>query len=200
MAVTGWHKVERMRAYLGRLRRCDITDLAESGLFRGKRGRRLATLAKEVDRQVVRLMSSYGPTVLRFALGIVFIWFGVLKIVGESPVADLVADTVYWLPADPFVRFLGVWEVTIGLGLILGVALRLVLLIFFLQMAGTFLVLVTQPGEAFEGRNPLLLTTEGEFVIKNLVLIAAGLVLGSTVRRRQTTSPYDANPQSISAR
>jgi hypothetical protein len=61
--------------------------------------------------------------------------------------------------------------------------MRLILLLFWLQMAGTFLVLVLQPDVAFQGGNPLLLTTEGEFVIKNLVLITAGLVVGSTVRR-----------------
>ena len=50
-------------------------------------------------------------------------------------------------------------------------------------MAGTFLVLVVKPEIAFQGGNPLLLTTEGEFVIKNLVLIAAGLVVGGSVQR-----------------
>jgi uncharacterized membrane protein YphA (DoxX/SURF4 family) len=181
-------RVEHMCSYMGRLWARDITDLLESGWFHGKKTRRLAALARDVDDRVVRFMSANGLTLLRLALGLVFIWFGALKIVGQSPVGDLVADTVYWLPADPFVRFLGIWEVTIGAGLLLGIALRLVLLLFFLQMAGTFLVLVTQPGEAFDGRNLFLLTTEGEFVIKNLVLITAGLVLGSTVRRRQADS------------
>ena len=145
-------------------------------------------VAWNTDDRVVRFMSAHGLTLLRLALGLVFLWFGALKIVGQSPVGDLVADTVYWLPADPFVRFLGAWEVTIGAGLLLGIALRLVLLLFFLQMAGTFLVLVILPEEAFDGRNPLLLTVLGEFVIKNLVLIATGLVLGSTVRNRQAST------------
>ncbi len=176
--------VGRMHGYVGRLWAHDITDLLESGWLQGKKTRRLAALAQDVDDRVVRFMSAYGLTLLRLALGLVFIWFGALKIVGQSPVGDLVADTVYWLPADPFVRFLGVWEVAIGVGLLLGIALRLVLLLFFLQMAGTFLVLVILPEQAFDDRNPLLLTVLGEFVIKNLVIIATGLVLGSTVRNR----------------
>ena len=180
--------VERMRRYVDRLRASDITDLLESAWFRDKNRRWLAAPAQDIDDRVVRFMSAYGLTLLRLALGLVFIWFGVLKIVGQSPVGDLVADTVYWLPADPFVRFLGVWEVAIGVGLLLGIALRLVLLLFFLQMAGTFLVLVILPDQAFDGRNPLLLTVLGEFVIKNLVLIATGLVLGSTVRNRQPST------------
>ena len=108
-----------------------------------------------------------------------------MKVIDRSPVAELVAATVYWLPAEAFVRFLGVWELVIGVGLILGVAMRVVLLLFLAQMLGTFLVLVMQPGTAFQDGNPLLLTTTGEFVVKNLVLIAAGLVLGSTVRERR---------------
>ncbi len=144
---------------------------------------RLQQAWARLDGLVAGFMRSHGTTLLRLAIAVVFVWFGGLKLAGRSPVADLVADTVPWLPADFFVRFLGVWEVAIGLGLLLPVALRLTLLLFFLQMAGTFLVLVIQPGEAFQSGNPLLLTVSGEFVIKNLVLITAGLVVGSTVRR-----------------
>ena len=77
------------------------------------------------------------------------------------------------------------WEIAVGVGLLFAVALRLTLFLFWLQMAGTFLVLVAKPAIAFQGGNPLLLTTEGEFVIKNLVLIAAGLVVGGTVRENR---------------
>src|SRR3989304_10610379 len=93
--------------------------------------------------------------------------------------------TVYWLPEGCFVRFLGAWEIIVGLGLLAPVALRLTLLLFWAQMAGTFLVLGVQPDVAFDSGNPLLLTTEGEFVVKNLVLISAGLVIGSRVRQRR---------------
>ena len=70
----------------------------------------------------------------------------------------------------------------IGVGLVSGKALRVILSLLFLQLAGTFLVLIILPEAAFQGGNPLFLTTEGEFVIKNLVLIAAGLAVGGTVR------------------
>ncbi len=136
-----------------------------------------------LDRVMIRFMRVHGVRLLRIALGIVFVWFGALKILGRSPVGDLVAQTVYWLSPTFFVPFLGVWEVLVGLGLLSGVAMRLTLLLFWLQMAGTFLVLVLRPGLAFQAGNPLLLTTLGEFVVKNLVLIAAGLVIGSTLRK-----------------
>jgi hypothetical protein len=57
--------------------------------------------------------------------------------------------------------------------------MRIALPLLVLQMAGTFLVLVILPGIAFRDGNPLLLTVEGEFVVKNLVLFSAALVIGS---------------------
>lgn len=136
-----------------------------------------------VDRRMVRFMTAFGIQILRVCLGIVFVWFGLLKVIGKSPVAALVAQTVYWVPPEAFVPFLGMWEMAVGIGLLCARAMRLTLLLFWLQMAGTLLVLVLRPDIAFQEGNPLLLTTEGEFVIKNLVLIAAGLVVGGTVRR-----------------
>lgn len=139
----------------------------------------------QLDSRVIGVLRAYGLHALRIALGIVFIWFGALKVSGRSPVEDLVADTVYWLPADPFVVFLGGWEILVGVGLLIPIALRLTLALFLAQMLGTFLTLVIKPGLAFQDGNPLLLTTEGEFIIKNLVLITAGLAVGSTIRRRR---------------
>ena len=146
---------------------------------------------ERLDSLMLGFLAEYGVTLLRVALGVVFIWFGVLKVIDRSPVADLVASTVYWLPAGFFVRFLGGWEIAVGLGLLIPVALRLTLLLFWAQMAGTFLVLVVHPGLSFQDGNPLLLTMTGEFVVKNLVLITAGLVIGSSLSNRRS-QPRDA--------
>lgn len=145
---------------------------------------RFRELWVRLDERMIRFMGVYGVRLLRMALGIVFIWFGLLKVIGHSPVADLVAHTVYWVSPELFVPFLGVWEILVGLGLLLAAALRVTLFLFWLQMAGTFLVLVLRPDVAFQDGNPLLLTTEGEFVIKNLILIAGGLVVGGTVQMK----------------
>ena len=72
-----------------------------------------------------------------------------------------------------------------------------VLALFAAQMAGTFLVLVVQPDVAFTDGNPLLLTVEGEFVIKNLVLLSAGMVIGATVRRRSEREPESVDGSEI---
>lgn len=102
---------------------------------------------------------------------------------GVTPVTDLIAATVYWVDPDWFVVSLGVVEMLVGAGLVLRRAMRIILAVFLAQMAGTFLVLILLPDIAFQDGNPLKLTMEGEFVIKNLVLLSAGLVVGSMVRR-----------------
>ena len=142
-----------------------------------------------LDGRILTGLRRWSMLLLRVSLGVVFVWFGALKVAGVTPVADLVAATVYWVDPAWFVPALGLVEVAVGLGLLLGQLLRLVLLLFALQMAGTFLVLVIRPDIAFQGGNPLFLTVEGEFVVKNLVLLSAGLVIGSRLRRLPPWAP-----------
>jgi putative oxidoreductase len=105
---------------------------------------------------------------------------------------DLVASTVYWVDPTWFVPVLGVVEVLVGLGLLTRIGLRLVLLVLVLQLFGTFAVFVLRPDIAFQG-NPLLLTVEGEFIVKNLVLIAAAMVVGTRVDRSEERIPTPAS-------
>jgi len=133
---------------------------------------------------------------LRFSLGLVFVWFGALKVVGTTPVADLVARTVPFLDRTWFVPMLGAFEVALALALMIGRGLRWVTAVMVLHLCGTFLVFVTQPGRAFQHGNPLLLTTEGEFVLKNIVLIAAAIVVATHVRRPRMASAGRDEPLS----
>jgi uncharacterized membrane protein YkgB len=141
----------------------------------------------KADLKITQGMGRAGITSLRLALAVTYIWFGALKLAGKSPVADMVRKTSLFLPEDASVPVVGALEVTIGAGLLFRKAMRLTLLLFFGQIAVTFLVLVLHPKEAFQKGNPLLLTERGEFIIKNLVLLAAGLTVGSTVRRERDT-------------
>ncbi len=115
------------------------------------------------------------------SLGIVFVWFGALKILGVSPVSDLVTKTAYFLPPAVALIGTGIVEVIIGLGLLTGWAMRVTLALFFFQMLATFLSVVTQPSMVFQNGNPLLLSVYGEFLLKNFVLIAAGLTIVSAL-------------------
>jgi putative oxidoreductase len=114
---------------------------------------------------------------LRIALGVVFVWFGALKLTGSTPVGELVARTLPFLPAHWFVPVLGIFEAVLGVALLAGRYLAIVAALMVAHLTGTFLVLVTQPDVAFQNGNPLMLTMTGEFVVKNVVLIIAGLVL-----------------------
>ncbi|GAB4576403.1 MAG: DoxX family protein [Anaerolineae bacterium] len=137
----------------------------------------------QVDRAITSWMARYGLSILRISLGIVFLWFGALKLVpGLSPAEDLVRQTTYFVDPDLFLPVLAIWEMAIGLGLILGGPLmRPTLLLLFLQMLGTALPLVVLPSAVWK-QFPFALTLEGQYIIKNLVLIGAGIVLGGTVR------------------
>jgi putative oxidoreductase len=118
-----------------------------------------------------------GPVALRLSLALVFVWFGALKLTGDSPVEGLIGATLPFLSTDVTLPVLGVVEVVLGLAVAVGRAPRVVLLVLAGQLAGTFLSFLTAPEWMMDGGNPLLLTADGEFVIKNLVLISAALVL-----------------------
>lgn len=141
-----------------------------------------AATIDRIDAGLVHWMARYGITLMRVSLGAVFFWFGALKLVPSlSPAEDLVRNTIYFIDPDLFLPVLAVWEMLIGLGLLTGLFTRTTLLLLFLQMPGTALPLVILPEVTFT-QFPFGLTLEGQYIIKNLVLITAGLVIGSTVR------------------
>ena len=142
----------------------------------------------QIEERIARVIRPFSLTALRLSLGVVFIWFGALKVFDATPVADLVAKTVPFLDRDWFVPALGAVEVALGIALIAGRYLTIVSAVLVGHLAGTFLVLVTQPEIAFDNGNPLMLTTIGEFVVKNVVLISAALVLASRLRGRHTAA------------
>lgn len=134
------------------------------------RGRRL-------DEQVAQALRSVSLPVLRVLLGVTFVWFGGLKVLDASPVEALVAQTLPFLDPAVILPVLGGAEIVLGAALVAGVLLRWVLPVLVAHLAGTFLTFLMAPDLVFTGSNPLLLTAEGEFVMKNLVLISAAVVL-----------------------
>jgi uncharacterized membrane protein YkgB len=152
---------------------------------------RPTTQPSRIDRAenaLIGLAGRIGAPALRLALAVTFLWFGALKITNDTPVAAFVADTVSWIPVLDgawFVPFLGVVEVLLGAALLFNRGLRVVLPLLFAHLTSTFLALVTQPDVTFQDGNPAMLTTEGEFVIKNFVLLAAVLVLYGIQGRRK---------------
>tara|TARA_S200000501_G_scaffold227804_1_gene213605 strand:- start:15004 stop:15465 length:462 start_codon:yes stop_codon:yes gene_type:complete len=147
------------------------------------------TIIENIDKLISSNMNTYGIIFLRYSIGIIFIWFGILKPFGISPAQDLVANTVYWFENKlAFVKFLGWWEVLIGLTMCYKPLIRLSILLLFIQMPGTFLPLILLPDICFTDF-PFGLTLEGQYIIKNLIIISSGLVIGGTVRKSPTPKP-----------
>lgn len=148
---------------------------------------------ERIDRRLTQWMADHGLTMLRLALGIVFLWFGALKFFpGLSPAQDLAARTIEALtlsivPPSVSLPVLAAWEVAIGVGLLIGRWMRVVLLLLFVQMLGTITPLFLFPDETWI-QFPVAPTLEGQYIIKNVVLVAAAIVLGATVRGGELTA------------
>lgn len=141
-----------------------------------------------LDRRLTAWMARNSITLLRVSMGVVFFWFGALKLVpGLSPAEGLIRESLVFLPMDLFLPFLAVWEMAIGLGFITGKFMRAAILLLFLQMPGTVSPVFLRPDLVFT-QFPFGLTLEGQYIIKNLVLVSAGLVIGATVRGGQLRS------------
>ncbi len=149
--------------------------------------RELASRFDIVDARITNWMARHGVPLLRISLGVVFLWFGALKFFpGLSPAHDLAARTVEVLtfgivPARISIPSLAAWECLIGVGLLFGIFMRATLFLLAVQMAGTLMPLLLFPGEVFT-RIPYAPALEGQYIIKNAVLISAAIVLGATVR------------------
>ena len=134
-------------------------------------------------------LGQHGVTLSRLSLGIVFLWFGALKFIpGWSPAAEIATRTIEkitfgYVPSPSGLLILATWETLIGLGLLSGRFLRTTLFLLAVQMTGTLLPLVLFPAETWVVF-PLAPSLEGQYIIKNLVLLSAATVVGATVRGR----------------
>ena len=148
---------------------------------------KITRLFQRVDPIITDWMARNGIWLIRTSLGIVFLWFGILKFFpGLSAAEQLAGRTIERLTFGALtphqsLPVLATWECLIGLGLLTGFAQRFTLLLLFLQMPGTILPLFFFPQESFL-KVPYAPTLEGQYIIKNLVLISAGIVIGATVR------------------
>lgn len=140
-----------------------------------------------LDRRITRWMADHGILLLRISVGVVFLWFGVLKFVpGLSPADVLATKTISVLtfgivPPDISRPVLALWESLIGIGLISGRFMRVTILLLLVQMLGTGTPLVLFPAETW-ARFPIVPTLEGQYILKNMVMVTAAIVIGATVR------------------
>lgn len=138
----------------------------------------------QLDHAATRWMARYGLRLLSISMGLVFVWFGALKLAGMSPAEPLIRATLNFLPhmlVDPLILLLAIWEVAIGIGFLSGKAKLVVLIMLLLQMAGAMSPLILAPGRLWE-TFPFVWTLEGQYVFKDIILISAGLVIGAAHR------------------
>src|SRR4029079_2902718 len=125
---------------------------------RSRSGRLPGVVTEREGLPGAEIVAPFALPLLRILMGVVFIWFGALKVIGESPVSKLVAGTLPWIDPGVVVPALGGLEVLLWIGLILGVGLRLVLPFAAAHLTGTFLTFVMLPGMMFRDDDPLLVT------------------------------------------
>ncbi len=130
---------------------------------------------KKFDRQCL----------LRISIGLIYLWFGILKFFPNiSPAEELAKDTInlltfYLVPSSISYCVLAFWETVIGLLLILNFKLRIVIVLTLLHMLGTFTPLFLISDIVF-GKNPATLTLIGQYIMKNLIIISALIVIWPT--------------------
>jgi uncharacterized membrane protein YkgB len=140
-----------------------------------------------LEQSLQTWLAAHSITITRVAVGIIFFWFGVLKFFpGLSVAEDLAGRTIATLThgivaPKVAVPVLAAWESAIGLGLLTHKFMRATLVLLALQLSGTFTPLLFFPSEIWT-HMPYAPTLEGQYVIKNLALVAAGLLLAATVR------------------
>jgi uncharacterized membrane protein YphA (DoxX/SURF4 family) len=140
----------------------------------------------KLDERSIRIMSSYSSIAIRLSFGIIFVWFGILKPLHLSPAEGLLKATVVWLPfgsPDYWLIAIGWWEVAIGICFLFQKTTRIAIILLLAQMLGTFMPLVFLPEITFQSNNVLLPTLEGQYIIKNLMIISAALVLGGEINK-----------------
>jgi uncharacterized membrane protein YkgB len=138
---------------------------------------------KYLDKAVKTLMKKWAVPFLRGSFALIFIWFGILKPLRLSPAEAVLLITVKWLPVyepEQWLYIIGWWEVAIGVTFLFKKTTKIAIALLFLQMAGTFMPLFLLPEVTFQDGKIYQPTLEGQYIIKNLMIIGAALVIGGT--------------------
>jgi uncharacterized membrane protein YkgB len=157
------------------------------------------TFTDRVEKHLFAFVDRRGIDLLRISLGVVFLWFGFLKFFdGLSPAQDLAGKTVSALSLgrlspDMAVPLLAAWETLMGLLLIASALPRLTTGMLLAHLSGTVTPLFFYPHEAFT-RVPYAPTLEGQYIIKNLVLASAALLVGAAMAQRARQAGVVAVP------
>lgn len=142
----------------------------------------------DYEKKLSYFFQKHALSILCVAFAIIYFWYGILKVVGISPAEELVKKSTDWIFSHEFVVFLGFWEMVIGVCFIFKKTRRISLWLLFLQFPGTFMPLFTNPEDCYT-YFPFGLTLEGQYIFKNLILIAAGFVIIASLHSKKKEIP-----------
>jgi uncharacterized membrane protein YkgB len=135
------------------------------------------------DRLLERFMKHWAVPMVRASFAVIFIWFGILKPLRLSPAEGLILITVDWMPLlepEQWLHVIGWWEVVIGIAFLFKKTTKIAIALLYLQLVGTFLPLFILPEITFQDGQVYQPTLEGQYIIKNLMILSAALVVGGT--------------------
>lgn len=140
---------------------------------------------KKIDRAIFSFFHNYGHWLHRVSLGLLFIWFGLLKPLGHKTTTSLLAHTVYWGDPETMVLVLGWWEVAIGICIIITPLIRVAIFLLILRLPGIILAFILKTDVCFY-EFPFAPTPEGQFLIKDLVIFIATLAIAGSLYNKST--------------
>ncbi|MBI3718805.1 MAG: DoxX family membrane protein [Sphingobacteriales bacterium] len=140
-------------------------------------------------------VSKRSINLLRISIGIIYLWFGALKFFhGYSPAEDLAINTINKLTFDLIpqpvnIILLAAWECAVGIALIIGKGIRTALILLFVHMVCTFTPLLFFPSVSFKYA-PYGFTLVGQYIMKNIIIICAAIVIWPVKEKQGYKSPY----------
>ncbi len=140
-------------------------------------------MISKIDSFLINFFKKAWMPVSRFALFVVFFWFGALKVIGLSPASQVVQnlfnETMPIMEFSTFIVLFGLFECLIGILFLIKGAERAVIPLLFIHMVTTAGPLVLLTGETWSGM--MVPTLEGQYIIKNLVIIATAIGIAANL-------------------
>ncbi|MEP2024392.1 MAG: doxx family protein [Reichenbachiella sp.] len=139
-------------------------------------------ISEKIDNGLFALADKYGIVLLELSIGLIYMWFGILKFFPNySPAEVLAADTLDLLTLHFFDKKILIWvlafgELLIGLALILKLKSKYVIWGLLVHMGGTFSPIFFFPEQVFT-HPPFGFSMVGQYIMKNIVIISAALVI-----------------------
>ena len=136
------------------------------------------------DLHIIHFFRRISLPLARFGLFIVFFWFGILKVIGMSPASPMVESlysntlgTMLGMDVAVFLVLFGLFECLIGILFLIRGMERLVIPLLSIHLITTFMPLFILPAMTWTGF--LVPTLEGQYIIKNVLIIAIAIVIAA---------------------